>query len=198
MSTVPYPNAEQIFQMQYESVRRDEVVGVLLAIFLGCFGIHHFYLGRNGLGILYLCFFWTGIPALLGLIECFFMPGRVRAYNAMHAAGLAASLGIPLPAYLAYPGWVAPGFGNGFAPQGGYSAQGYAAPGYTPVYGSSIYGSPVQGSWVQGSGQASSTDEAASGETTLVACGNCRMTNPPTARFCSGCGGSLVSVARSS
>jgi TM2 domain-containing membrane protein YozV len=61
--------------------RKDEVVGVLLAIFLGSFGAHHFYLKRTGLGILYLCFFWTGIPALLGFIEAFFMPGRVRRYN---------------------------------------------------------------------------------------------------------------------
>ena len=68
MSTMPYPSPQQVFHMQYESVRRDEVVGVLLAFFLGCFGIHHFYLGRVGLGILYCCFCWTGIPAILGVI----------------------------------------------------------------------------------------------------------------------------------
>lgn len=110
MSTAPYPTPQQVFQMQFESVRRDEVVGVLLALFLGCFGIHHFYVGRVGLGILYCCFFWTGIPAILGLIECFFMPGRVRAYNAVQAAGLAAALGITIPGYMGYPGWVAPGY----------------------------------------------------------------------------------------
>ena len=60
-------------------VRRDEVVGILLALFLGAFGIHHFYLRRTGLGILYSCFFWTRIPSVLGFIECFFMPGRVSA-----------------------------------------------------------------------------------------------------------------------
>ena len=53
MGTMPYPNPQAVFQQQYESVRRDELVGVLLALFLGCFGIHHFYLGRVGLGILY-------------------------------------------------------------------------------------------------------------------------------------------------
>jgi TM2 domain-containing membrane protein YozV len=61
--------------------RKDEVVGVVLAIFLGSFGAHHFYLKRTGLGILYLCFFWTGIPGFIGFIEAFFMPGRVRRYN---------------------------------------------------------------------------------------------------------------------
>ena len=110
MSTATYPTPQAIFEMRYQSVRRDEVVGVLLALFLGCFGIHHFYLGRVGLGILYCCFSWTGIPAILGFIECFFMPGRVRAYNGQQAAGLAAALGVTVPAWVAYPGWVMPGY----------------------------------------------------------------------------------------
>lgn len=71
MSTSPYPNAQAVFYQQYELARRDEVVGVLLALFLGTFGLHHFYLRRTGLGILYCCFFWTGIPSLLGFLECF-------------------------------------------------------------------------------------------------------------------------------
>lgn len=99
MSTVPYPSQQAIFYQQYETVRRDEVVGILLALFLGCFGVHHFYLRRTGLGILYLCFFWTGITAILGLIECFFMPARVREFNAIQAAMIAAALGIPIPAW---------------------------------------------------------------------------------------------------
>jgi len=97
MSSQPYPNAQAIFYQHYEAVRRDEVVGILLALFLGAFGVHHFYLRRTGLGILYLCFFWTGLSALLGFIECFLMPGRVREFNAIHAAGIAAALGIQTP-----------------------------------------------------------------------------------------------------
>src|SRR5580704_12444176 len=99
MGTYAYPNPQAIFYQQYEAVRRDEVIGILLALFLGDFGAHHFYLRRTGLGILYLCFFWTGIPAILGLIECFFMPGRVREFNAIQAAGIAAALGIPVPGW---------------------------------------------------------------------------------------------------
>ncbi len=99
MSSIPYPNPQAIFYQQYESVRRDEVVGILLALFLGTFGIHHFYLRRTGLGVLYCLFFWTGIPAILGFIECFFMPGRVREFNAIQAAGIAAALGIPMPGW---------------------------------------------------------------------------------------------------
>jgi len=102
MSTVPYPNAQAIFYQQYEVVRRDEVVGILLALFLGGFGIHHFYLRRTGLGVLYCLFCWTPVPWVLGFFECFFMPGRVREFNAIQAAGIAASLG------MAMPGWGQP------------------------------------------------------------------------------------------
>ena len=109
MSAYAYPNPQAIFYQQYESVRRDEVVGVLLALFLGTFGIHHFYLRRAGLGILYCLFCWTSIPTFIGFIECFFMPGRVRDFNALQAAGIAASLGIPVPGWGQVPVNPAPG-----------------------------------------------------------------------------------------
>ena len=80
------PQQRAWFSAETGPARPDEIVGVLLALFLGCFGIHHFYLRRNGLGVLYLLFFWTGITAILGFIECFLMPGRVREYNAIQAS----------------------------------------------------------------------------------------------------------------
>ena len=110
MNSQPQPNAQAIFYQQYEAARRDELAGILLALFLGGFGIHHFYLRRTGLGILYLCFFWTWIPALLGFIECFFMPGRVWEFNAMEAARIAAALG------MAPPGWASPRLGTMWPP----------------------------------------------------------------------------------
>jgi TM2 domain-containing membrane protein YozV len=102
MSSQSYPNPQAIFYQQYAAVRRDEVAGVLLALFLGGFGIHHFYLRRTGLGVVYLCFCWTPIPWILGFIECFFMPGRVREFNAVQAASIAAMLGIAMPGW-GYP-----------------------------------------------------------------------------------------------
>ena len=99
MSAPPYPTPQAIFYQQYEMARRDEIVGLLLALFLGCFGLHHFYLRRTALGVVYILFCWTGIPSLLGIIECFFMPGRVRDYNAVQAAGIAAALGVPVPGW---------------------------------------------------------------------------------------------------
>lgn len=48
---------------------RSKIVAGWLAIFLGNFGVHKFYLGKIGMGILYLVFFWTYIPSIIGLIE---------------------------------------------------------------------------------------------------------------------------------
>jgi TM2 domain-containing membrane protein YozV len=148
MSTAPNFNAQAVFYQQYEQARRDEVVGILLALFLGTFGIHHFYLRRTGLGVLYCCFFWTGIPTMLGLIECFFMPARVREYNAIQAAGIAAALGISMP-----------GFGQPINVTVNMPPAANAAPAAQPG--------------------------------TLAACARCQKTNPPGAKFCSGCGAGL-------
>lgn len=44
---------------------------VLLAFFLGAFGAHRFYLGQIGLGVTYLLFCWTFIPAIIAIIDFF-------------------------------------------------------------------------------------------------------------------------------
>lgn len=48
---------------------KSRITAALLAFFLGGFGVHKFYLGRTGAGILYLLFFWTFIPAFIAFIE---------------------------------------------------------------------------------------------------------------------------------
>lgn len=48
---------------------KNRVVAGLLAIFLGGIGIHKFYLGRVGQGIIYFVFSWTFIPAFMGFFE---------------------------------------------------------------------------------------------------------------------------------
>jgi TM2 domain-containing membrane protein YozV len=161
MTTIPYVNAQAVFYQQYEQVRRDEVVGILLALFLGGFGIHHFYLRRTGLGILYACFCWTPFPWVLGFIECFFMPARVREFNAIQAAGIAAALGMSMP------------YGQpinvtvNVPPPAPAAAPAYpVGPAYTPV-----------NAMVQSG--------------TLMACPNCQKANVAGAKFCSGCGAAL-------
>lgn len=42
---------------------------IVLCIFLGGFGAHHYYLNRPFIGLLYTLFCWTFIPALLSLID---------------------------------------------------------------------------------------------------------------------------------
>lgn len=47
----------------------NRIVASILAIFLGDFGIHHFYTGDTKHGLWHLVFFWTGVPGLIGLVE---------------------------------------------------------------------------------------------------------------------------------
>lgn len=48
---------------------KNKLAAALFALLLGGFGIHKFYLGKAGQGILFLIFCWTFIPALIGFIE---------------------------------------------------------------------------------------------------------------------------------
>lgn len=48
---------------------KNKIVAGLLGLFIGSLGIHKFYLGQSGMGILYILFCWTGIPGLIGFIE---------------------------------------------------------------------------------------------------------------------------------
>ena len=48
---------------------RNRMAAALFALLLGGIGIHKFYLGRVGMGIVYLLFCWTFIPLIASLIE---------------------------------------------------------------------------------------------------------------------------------
>ena len=47
---------------------KSKTAAGLLGIFLGGLGIHKFYLGK-AIGVVYILFIWTFIPALVGFIE---------------------------------------------------------------------------------------------------------------------------------
>lgn len=47
----------------------NKIAYCLFAFFLGGFGAHKFYVGKVMMGIIYLLFCWTGIPALVALVE---------------------------------------------------------------------------------------------------------------------------------
>jgi len=62
----------QMMQSQAQMTKSkglSRTTAILLAFFLGGVGGHKFYLGQVGLGILYLFFFWTFIPAFVAFIE---------------------------------------------------------------------------------------------------------------------------------
>lgn len=48
---------------------KNKIVAAILALILGGLGIHKFYLGQGGKGVLYLIFCWTYVPAILSFIE---------------------------------------------------------------------------------------------------------------------------------
>lgn len=54
---------------------------LVLCFFLGGFGAHAFYLRNWANGIVALALCWTFIPAVLSIIELFFIPARVRRFN---------------------------------------------------------------------------------------------------------------------
>lgn len=51
------------------SGNKSRIAAALLALFLGGFGVHKFYLGQIGWGFVYLIFCWTFIPAIIAFVE---------------------------------------------------------------------------------------------------------------------------------
>lgn len=61
--------AQQAAPQRVRRHDRGKITAGLLALFLGGLGIHKFYLGKGGQGILYLIFCWTWIPSIIAFIE---------------------------------------------------------------------------------------------------------------------------------
>jgi len=51
--------------------KKNKGIAIVLCLFLGCIGIHQFYLENITRGMMYLLFSWTGIPLLLACIDLF-------------------------------------------------------------------------------------------------------------------------------
>ncbi|MBQ1873569.1 MAG: TM2 domain-containing protein [Succinivibrionaceae bacterium] len=61
----------------------NKVIYILIAFFLGGFGVQEFYAGRTGLGILCALFCWTFIPALWAWVRIFMALFRPADGNGM-------------------------------------------------------------------------------------------------------------------
>ena len=66
--------------ISFTSQRKTPSTAVLLAVLLEVSG-PKFYLKQTGMGIMYLLFCWTGIPALVALIEAFTVTAQVNRIN---------------------------------------------------------------------------------------------------------------------
>lgn len=56
-------------ERDYTPGAKSRITAGILGILLGGIGVHKFYLNKVGLGILYVVFCWTAIPAIIGLVE---------------------------------------------------------------------------------------------------------------------------------
>ena len=70
-----------IFQNKFEQRKKYVVIYVLLALFLGGFGLHKFYLEKYKSGIIYFILSWTYIPSIIAIIEAFGAGDTIRLYN---------------------------------------------------------------------------------------------------------------------
>jgi TM2 domain-containing membrane protein YozV len=77
---------------------------LLLTFFFGGLGGHKFYLGKYWQGALYLIFFWTGIPALIALVEfiVYLFTGSERL-NEKYSANGSAVLAVVIAVVLMVP-----------------------------------------------------------------------------------------------
>lgn len=60
---------------------KNKAIFVLLAVLVGWLGIHRMYLGTPfdlTLGIIYMLFWWTGLPLVLALLEAIYFSLIVR------------------------------------------------------------------------------------------------------------------------
>lgn len=49
--------------------KKSQYKAMFLALFLGIFGVHQFYLGHTKKGVVYLLLCWTTIPFFLGVFD---------------------------------------------------------------------------------------------------------------------------------
>ena len=67
---------------------KSKTTAAILAFFLGGIGIHRFYLGQGGLGVVYLLFCWTFIPAFIAFIDfLIFLTMDENKFNAKYNQG---------------------------------------------------------------------------------------------------------------
>ena len=82
----PHCGCQQFEQNSAVASLKSQNVAIVLAVLCGGLGVHRFYLRKVATGVLYLLFFWTGIPALIAYVEALVYTFRsqdswARRYN---------------------------------------------------------------------------------------------------------------------
>lgn len=80
------------FSIKYNDKKKSSLIGIILAVFLGTFGVHKFYQGKIVWGIIYILFCWSGIPTVWSWIEAITMIPWAKAHNALLASDIAESV----------------------------------------------------------------------------------------------------------
>ena len=65
---------------------KSTAVGYVLLILVGVLGIHRFYIGKIGTGILYLL--TAGLFGIGVIVDLFTLAGQIRVVNARRAVGI--------------------------------------------------------------------------------------------------------------
>lgn len=74
---------------------KNRTTAGVLALLLGGLGVHRFYLKQIGLGILYLVFFWTFIPAIVALVDgIIILLQSDESFNAKYNEGISIPVNI--------------------------------------------------------------------------------------------------------
>ncbi|MDA3862240.1 MAG: TM2 domain-containing protein [Deltaproteobacteria bacterium] len=82
------------FNNRYQAEKFKYKTALILAVFGGFVGAHHFYLKRWWLGIASILFISTLIPMIAGFIEAFFLKSEIREKNEEIAVAIANSINL--------------------------------------------------------------------------------------------------------
>ena len=65
----------------YQSTRKKLGFGMILCLVGGTFAAQRIYLDKTKSAVLFLVFFWTGIPTIVSLFDLVSMPEMISQYN---------------------------------------------------------------------------------------------------------------------
>lgn len=114
---------------------KDKNVAAILALFMGFLGVHKFYLGKIGSGMLYLIlgiFSFALIPALLGMVDFFVLALMDKDEFDRRHNGVNMLPGPVVVNMLPPAGMYGPGYAPPPPPGYGYGVQTPYGPGYAP------------------------------------------------------------------